>query len=260
MTPLAHPRTIAASDIRQSQKRIGGVSTSLFWNHGVPLSRAWRRFAESAKLQRLKVLEASGSPAQTLQAFADALTGAGDEALNAVSARAGESISLQTKMRSDLLRWLHSGHVRAYGYPVPRVPQDPPQLVPSDLWSSANTCVRWEKDEVEGNGLKMAGVRLVITRWEKELLAKAATGTPAPDIRSPGRPGVDWPVQEAFAALAESGCIDCERPMTNYHQAVRDWLVARYPDAAHEFEGLNGRTITNHTRALFSDLCRGKKL
>jgi hypothetical protein len=61
-------------------------------------------------------------------------------------------------MKEALAIELQEGRLRAVGYVVPRDTDDPPVLIPADVWKGT---VNWVCDEVEGTGLRFVGVRII---------------------------------------------------------------------------------------------------
>lgn len=253
---------LIASEIGQvsigmkSSHALATVDPWWFWSKAAPLSQAYVRFAPIDKAGRYHELSETHSwPAivgRVGQRMSEGAEGWG--ALRDSTLQGGELDGLRDELRSACFRYVHTGALKAYGFAIPRAPDDPPQPVPPDLWDGT---VNWERSTLQGNGLKMEGVRLIPPHWEDQLVARQATAT---NRRGPGRRSREDHIREAFDALCKSGQIDFNRPMNRTFEPIRCWVLAKLPNDPDEAKGLNDKTIAKTIREDFNARKEGSKL
>jgi hypothetical protein len=157
------------------------------------------------------------------------------------------------RIKNYLLQLIAGGHLKAYGYVIPRNPHDKPVLVPRDVWSGK---IDWSKSSVIGNGLEFAAVRIVSTSFENQVLEQTnQRQLPKPNAPR-GRPSVKIEIQRAYEALRDSGEIDFSKPMSACFNDIRLRMVADNPDYSGQYLDLVDETI----RRTISDLFKADRV
>lgn len=225
------------------------------WNIGKPLERAHLHFGPQDKIKALRDHAEENSPVKMIDRLQTNLESGKDFIAALKGATDVKKISAQTKLRDEvrqaILRHLHSGDIKAYGFEAPRRASDAPIAVPSDLWRG---WVRWDKSMIEAQSLRIENVRLVPAHLIK-------TETPVPTLepasdkeppRPAGRPSRALQIIEAFEALDSEGKIDFSNPAKHCYPAVRNWVKINYPEAENPDRGLSDKAIQLHVNPLFN--------
>ncbi len=214
------------------------MNTWKLWERGIWLSRAPVICASKAKRERHRQLQEVGGFLPMLQRWAERVQAKTPlaEAVAPVP-EADELRQLTNEMQRDIVRWVQDGKLKAYGFGVPRRPEDAPQPVPLDLWSGT---IGWGRSILAANGLRMEGVRLLLLESDKHLRGG----------RSPGRPSREAQILEAFDTLQASGQVDRTRPMAHLFEPIRQLVRDKHPTNKTD-QGLNDKTIARVIRERF---------
>ncbi len=139
-------------------------------------------------------------------------------------------------LNERLTRFLTNGQLIGLGYALPRTPDAKAVQIPPDVWAG---WIHWEKDKVEGNGLKFIAVRIV-----RPVAPTQSKKVERPTETAKGRPSRQQQIEAAFWALDEEGSIP-DRPenIKALFNLILDKLDELYPDQAGDRRGLSDKTL-----------------
>ncbi len=227
----------------------------IFWKRGIPLSSAFVSFASSDFRQKYVVARDSAGIDKGLAAFTEVIQSkkSPSDRMGKYNKDVSAYLALDRTLKANCLAWIQSGKLKAYGFTLPRRAEDIPQPAPLDLWAGE---IKWEKDYAKGNGLEMAGLRLIAPAQEAELIARHFPE----GIKSPGRPSREHQISEAFNTLHASGAINFSKPMKHYFPMIREWVLTHFPDDPKKTKGLNDKTLAKIVSPLFNERKQISKL
>jgi len=133
---------------------------------------------------------------------------------------------------------LQSGEFIAYGYCLPRKPEDKRVEIPNDVWRVWPS-ISWDNSTVKGQGLEFIQVGACPRPPQQQTLPAHETRP----IKKAGRPSVRPHILEAYEALKISGLINYEAPKSALYGPICDWLANQYPEREVEFKSLDDSTI-----------------
>ncbi len=143
--------------------------------------------------------------------------------------------TLEDELKTQCLKWIRTGTLKAYGFPIPRKVSDEPSEVPADLWGGT---IIWRKDTIEANGLRIEAVRIV--------------QAPPPQVdhtQKPGRPSRRDEIYQAYAELKERGAIDFETTsLKAICTQVQERVLARNPNHPDGTKGIGYKAIERTIR------------
>ncbi len=172
----------------------------------------------------------------------------------------GEALSQKGQaiqaLRDNLIRLLSLERLKAYGYVVPRDPDDAPRSIPPDVWSGE---IDWKLSGVTGQGLSFVSVRVISSKLADEIRTRHVTKFLPELKRRQGRPSKKAVIVEAFDALVDGGMLDPSKPMTVAANQVRRWLAERYPHDAARMGSLHDETIRRAIASKFKTLKKSTK-
>lgn len=138
--------------------------------------------------------------------------------------------TLENKLKTQCLKWIKAGALKAYGFPTPRKVSDAPSEVPADLWEGI---VIWSKNRIEANGLRMEAVRIVLGQPQEEDLTK-----------KPGRPSRKEEILLAYSHLKEHGTIDFDAgSLKAIGRQVQDYLISTASTQDASTKGIGEKAI-----------------
>lgn len=148
-----------------------------------------------------------------------------------------EQLEIHRELEKRLLGFLSRGQLVGIGYSLPRTPDARPAEIPQDVWTGR---VKWDKDEVDGNGLRFIAVRVV---RPQTVASTPQIQTLAPDI-SKGRPSRREQVEAAFWALDKEGRIpDFPDNKKSLFAPIIDKIDELFPEEAGNRAGLRDKTL-----------------
>jgi hypothetical protein len=206
-----------------------------FWRQGIDL---WTAAYELAPLDLKQVLERplpvpdaarinpppTGAPLPLfISAFADFMRPLWDAAQDRASA--------MPQVHEYIASLLEESRLLAFGYVLPRRPDDMPVPIPADIWSRK---IDWRKSEVSGN--------IVPEKWVDQPSIQFLASPEIASIISK-RPSLKIIIPEAYRDLEKSGAIDFSAPMTRCYNSIRAHLAGRFPEHAGYFRSISDETI-----------------
>lgn len=224
------------------------MTTSIFWEKAIPLAQAFIAFAPRDDAERYRELSADTSWLATLERTQQKVK-AGAAIPDAFSQSVGPTgtiSELRTKLQNQCLSWIRTGRLIAYGFAVPRKPDDMPIEIPCDLWDGL---VKWDSSAVGRHGLRIEGVRLILPVQIEQIRAELSAQL---EGRGQGRRTRKPQILEAFDALHRLGEIDYTGQMASCCPVIREWVMLKYPDDPDGEKGLDEKTVAKHIRALFN--------
>ncbi|MCC3305847.1 hypothetical protein [Sneathiella sp. HT1-7] len=141
---------------------------------------------------------------------------------------------------ADFIKLLISGKIQTIGFRAPRQPESSPKLLPPDTWED---WVDWHEGTVSANGITFVGVRIA----PPDMLPSSQESE-----KSIGRPSRQNQINEAFHALYKEGLLDFSGPMKSNYPAIRQWVLANYPDNEIGERGLGDKTMANIVNPLIA--------
>ena len=269
--------------VNKTNRYIGSIPSEVwaeFWEQSPQLSDAYWRYAEKDVRQKYLRLAKVGGPAainrnliRTMQSLqsAGAYTSQDPTTISkafqdAVSPRrAPEYKQLADALQKQCRRWLQQGHLIAVGFNKQRKAEDTPVPLPNDLVQSGSFV--WDSNRAFGGHLEMVNIRVGHINLLKRLsevarndaceattgdIFKKADDEIAVDRRSPGRKSRRDQIIEAYEVLLADNVITEAATLPAKHQAIYEWVKARYPDPPSRQDGLSQETIrrvlTEHTQ------------
>jgi len=216
------------------------------WNKGVLLSDAHRYIGPPEKVKTYRQYAAQASKESILNRIQDNIDSGvtGWDILKDVTGPKTPKADLEREIRGHIVTMARQKKLLAYGYALPRRPDDNPIAIPLDLWE---TFVHWDKNRLEANGLRIESVRLTLPSWIEEDLASEEI------LRSAGRPSRSPQIIAAFRALSDGGQLDFDKPASHSYPAVRKWVQAHYPDDVDPKRGLSDKALEKHFNPLFME-------
>lgn len=241
-----------------------GMDHLALWTRGVPLQKAYIRFAPKELAERWENLTRQTSNvaffsrlAQVTQErilpdmdFNDRLAVIAAGVPTAIGPT-DEFQKLNRQLQSRCLEAIRSGHILALAYAVPRSLTDKPAQVPNDIWQQT---VDWKSGAVSAHGLRMESVRLVLTHWIPKIMAdhtakQISAITPKPVPR--GRPTKNTAILDAFQQLVQAGRIHKGQKITECFPMVRA-LVKQTIGGTDD--GMNDKTLHRILKPEFDKL------
>lgn len=232
------------------------MSNLTYWEKAIPLAQAYITFAHREDADRYRELMSETSLIAILER-AKQKADAGEPGLEALSKSMGPMNSrseLRRNLEDQCLNWIKTGKLRAYGFTVPRKPDDEPTEVPRDFWGDF---VKWDSSTIERHGLRIEGIRLIPPSWIDRIRADLSA---QPEGRGQGRRTRKPHILEAFEALNRLDEIDYAKAMAIYFPAIREWVKLTYPDDPDGEKGLDDKTIAKHIRNPFKARKENSKL
>lgn len=214
------------------------ANISLLWSHALPLSTAYIQLADKPSRDRHAELQEQTS----IFAIAERATDYGDQSKDlalderlkglhaaGVLGPMSELEALECKLKDRIIASIKRGLLKAVGYAVPRKPADMPVEVPPDLWAGR---VSWERNSVEGNGLRVEAVRVFPASWLK---------TPA---KVQGRPSRQDEIAAAYSELKQAHRIDyASATLASIALQVQAQILAQHPNHPEGLRGVGEKAI-----------------
>ena len=212
------------------------------WNKGLSLGAASYRFAHpQLKAEYDERRNAKMPKLATPEPIPDArwweMVGAMFEAYQPIAEARGEIAKADQRLKDYLMQLIGNGQVLAFGYALPRAPEDFPVRVPLDVWSGK---IDWYASTVKGNGLEFVAVRVLPIRFVQEFAPQKLL---PPEEKKSGRPSIQQEIFEAYESLKGQGAINFDASMKSHYPLIRDFLCKAYPDKAGQFQYLADETI-----------------
>lgn len=241
-------------------KNLSEDSLQALWDAGVPLSKAWRIFAEPSHKAQWAALS-KRSATQALAEGAELATqseGSLAEKLSAALAGPQEILTqraeLQKLMRSKLLVDIANGQLHGVGFEPPRTLDDAPVLIPSELWKGR---CDWDQNKLCAHSLELIEVRLLTTAMRDEALDQRPPGATSGKVV--GRPPIGRDVKAAIAFLKDAGHIDVSKSRQSHYGAIRYWLHRNRPNLRTPAAEISDETIRGYFSPVFNALKESKK-
>ncbi|TAN59447.1 MAG: hypothetical protein EPN20_15040 [Magnetospirillum sp.] len=224
------------------------MTIALLWQRAIPLATAWRQFAAPETLKVLEALEAEANVNSFALGIAKMLENKGVKEGFELNAKFQKLSSLMSGMQTTFLRQALTGRFIAYGFVTPRKPDDQPTEVPADLWQRT---IDWKKSEIEGHGLRMAGVRLLLPSSVPQILAEM----PKTDIKPvrPGRPSLRPRIEAAYAALKAAGRIDLSQTLSSHFPSIVIFVKAQAGITEEKPRGLSDKLLYKVLGGIYRD-------
>lgn len=209
------------------------------WERACPLSSAYHRLAtkeQRAKYEELSEATSFTSMATRFQAHAEETKeNPPDEFWKNIHKAnvwgpTSERSALTDQLRAQLRTWIRAGEFRVFGFAKPRQPTDKPIEVPTDLWSGF---LSWDKSYIEGNGLRIDGLRVMPARW----LQKKHTPRQ-------GRPSRQGEIQRAYADLKRRQAIDFNGSLNAASHQVQAHIVSQNPNNPDGIKNIGVKAIS----------------
>lgn len=226
------------------------------WKNAVALEEAYVRYAHKEDADRYRSLSAENSLTAMIERAEKRLQDgeAGWDALSNSVGPYSELSELRQKLCQQCRAWVTAGKLKAYGFAVPRHPNDEPLEVPDYLWDGF---INWDRSKVENHGLKMEGIRLILPTWIERLFAEASA---QPEGRGPGRRSRKSQIMQAFEALDRLDQIDYEKPMAKIFPRIREMVLQAHSGDPDGEKGLDDKTIAKHLGKPFNARKANSKL
>ncbi|MBF0169332.1 MAG: hypothetical protein HQL45_17130 [Alphaproteobacteria bacterium] len=213
---------------------------------GVPLASAWKRFGNPEKTAEFERLSPQVHWTNGIAMALEAMKTMDHERAKSYGNLVERVRNIEADLYSAFFQGIRTGRLKAYGYQVPRSVNDNPKEVPKDLWGCE---VLWDKSEIEGNGLKMSGVRVV--RVDPSLSLPMLEMHEKPVLKKLGRPSKVPLIEEAFNELAREGTVSDQPRLAPLISVVRAKVHALHPELKGDMKGLGEEAIRKTIRPLF---------
>jgi len=222
---------------------------------GVSLSKSWLTYAhpdlktEWQDLQKQSPMEALQKDALAASEIDGDMTAKLTHAFSGFGKLTGARSDLKNKLQANTLSYVSGGHLRGFGYELPRSVSSSPVAIPKAAW--AGKC-DWANGTLSFRGLEFVDVRLTTNRIRNEILERGVVDkTPT---NPAGRPGVGNAIAEAFDALHKAGQIDASASQASHYPKVRAWLELNKPDLPVPPAHLSDKTMYKYFSPLFKGL------
>lgn len=192
-----------------------------FWSRGFPLSSSFHRLATKEQRAKYEELSEATSFASMIARFQTHVVEPkenppedfwnGSQPAN-IWGPTSERANLEDRLKAQVLVGIRAGKLRVFGFAKPRQPSDKPIEVPTDLW---NGFLSWDKEYIEGNGLRIDALRVIPTHWLQE------------KSKRQGRPTRVAEVMRAYAELKQTQKIDFTLPIKTIALQVRAHILSR---------------------------------
>ena len=214
------------------------------WNKGVQLSKAHLYIGPPEKVAACRKYTQQSSGSVILDRIADNADkdASFEDLFKGVLGPTGPRKKLEEELRSNIFERVRVKGLLAYGFAIPRRPEDTPIPIPLDLW---NPYLQWAKDQARANGFQMDGIRITDPDWLDEANDQNT-------IKPAGRPSRKPQIIEAFETLDHEGKIDYSNPAKHCYPAIRNWVKLHYPEAENPDRGLGDKAIQLHVNPLFN--------
>ncbi|MDD2325428.1 MAG: hypothetical protein PHW63_05425 [Alphaproteobacteria bacterium] len=179
--------------------------------------------------------------------------------------------------RQTLHRKLQNGEAKAFGYNVPRSPQDKPLPVPPDVWGENMSAsgISWPKSEIKENHLSFCAVQIVfaddygLTPDNSETANEPHPATTVPIITSIipkppklGRRTLGSKIDQAIVLLYEEGILKPELSQRSQIGAIRDQVKILLNDINRDDTDLGedaiGKRLSKFFKKIKADKCADK--
>ena len=221
------------------------MSTWDIWNKAIPLAKSYIAWAtenhraiydelnkESETFSISKVLETIKNDPENFHDALIEMTGTNPQLSDVMDA-----------MKKNVVKWVSTGQLRAYGFSTPRSSNDTPQEIPQDLWHG---WIYWDKDKLEGNGLTMVGIRLTslksLTQDEERTVSARQ-----------GRPSRSDQILTAYISLREEGLIDYKKGLRHHIQMIQERITSLYPENDSSLKGIGEKVLYKDLSKQFSE-------
>jgi hypothetical protein len=205
------------------------------WKKGIPLSDAPSQFSPS-NLRKPKV--GQEPPSRELSKGDRMMVAAWDEtgkhesidpALKFFGSLGDLSQQLQRSMeiRTHILQMLRNEKLIAYGYSVPRHPDDIPKRINPDLIDAESP--RWKNESIKGSGLEYVSVRVFSPKLAKTL-DDVLSGDEHKKPRRPGRPSTQKYIMAVIEELTENGVLSEFQYDERKAEAIQNRVKEKYPE------------------------------
>lgn len=154
--------------------------------------------------------------------------------LAAASDRLTTFRQVEDEQKRLVLAAVKQGALLAYGYQAPRRLEDQPVAVPLALWRQV---VRWNTNEIEGEGLKIIGVRLISLRTVQSLC------NDSPPAQDRGRPTREPEILAAYDTLIRSGIVKPDDTVKTKAAAIRAHVKSQHAGPDSRTDGLSDEAI-----------------
>lgn len=208
---------------------------NFYWSRGFQLSKAFHQLAtkeQKTKYEELSRAVSLSSMVPRFQAYAEQSKEnppeefwKGVQSAN-VLGPTSEHSNLVDQLKTQTRTWIRTGKLRVFGFAKPRQPTDKPIEVPADLW---NGFLSWDKEYIEGNGLRIEGLRAIPAHWLQK------------ESKRPGRPTRVPEIMRAYLELKQAQKIDFTQPIKTIALQVRAHILSR-PGVTDE-SGLGGLAV-----------------
>jgi hypothetical protein len=207
-------------------------SAQPWWPKCISLSQVLGRLGPPDVRQRYADLREETSTLAVLRSVLE--HGEVIDGLGAASARLSAFREVQDGQKRLVLEAIRQGTLLAYGYEHPRRIADRPVAVPLTLWRHR---VHWDKGEIEGEGIKVIGVRVVTLKTVQAL----NHDTPQPKDR--GRPTREAQILAAHDLLLETGIIKQNDTFKAKAATIRAHVLSQEGKPSSRTDGLSDETI-----------------
>lgn len=235
------------------------------WLRGIPLNTSYYHFAsedDSDEYQSQFIKTNTLTVGMNLIAMAMGKQDFIDPQLRTDQAVLHRHMELGRKLKDQLINWVLQGQLISIGYQSPRKAADDPISIPLDMWTQR---VNWEKNQIEGNGLVIEGVRILHPNWIKGTQRQLANAIKENDIsqekpefesRNPGRPSSRDLIIHAYIECQNIGWIDFDKSMDLAIKTIQEWISRNYEKEYKGGKGFSKETI----RRLITDDFKHKSL
>tara|TARA_E500000305_G_scaffold109307_1_gene113935 strand:+ start:2098 stop:2760 length:663 start_codon:yes stop_codon:yes gene_type:complete len=215
------------------------MNIGAMWSNGTPLRASFAKFGNPQKAEAYRSVNHTGQAMGLINAITLSLTDqqAGDAASVAAQKQISETSELRRELEDEVLSRLRSGELIGIGYDVPRRSDDEPKQVPRDAWTLSS--MKWDRDEVKGNGLHLSAVRIVLIEPVKN--------------KKVGRPGTETLIAQAFDELHSEGKIDVSKTIRAHFEVIRERVWLNNPSLNRDQTGLGDKALSKHLSPLFQD-------
>ncbi|MEQ8268304.1 MAG: hypothetical protein RH982_14005 [Parvibaculum sp.] len=223
---------------RNETSTMAGRDIYFFWSRGFPLTTAYYRLAPKEQKERyLELSKATSFVAivPRLEAYTEEVKGRSPDEFwrgigqSEILGPTGERSNLANQLKSQLRTWIDSGKLRVFGFATPRQPTDTPVEVPADLW---NSYLSWDRDYIEGNGLRIEALRVIPTHWLQDKVKRA------------GRPSRADEIQRAYLDLKKHNNVNFGRDSLKAISAqVQKHIVHLNPSHPDGLKGIGEKAI-----------------
>jgi|GEM_PF-921510 len=215
------------------------------WRTACPLKQAPMRHGPPSAAEEVAELLADPPVVRWVKAFSENVTDGREtsEAFQQADHDSKRLEKLKDLLRRQVRGRLRRGELVGLGFAAPRAANAKPEPVPTDVWAGR---IEWDKDTVEGNGIRFDGVRI-------------AKAEPEASQRGPGRATLENEIVTAFDSLMASGRIDFSKSLTWHYPRIRETVLSMYPGIVSDpEEGMSPQTLQRHLGRRFKDAKAGQ--